>query len=141
MVEPTAEQLTLALESARNGEMPAILSWEMKESERGVRYEELEPGDGISPFYGSSVRMHYYVWLPDGTLVDSTRPDGISTPFEFEPGGRRTIVGWDELVLQLNAGSEAVAVIPWELAYGRNGRRDVPGRTDLVVYVSILRVR
>lgn len=140
-VEPTDGMVSDALAQARQAEMPDVLAWQMETTERGVRFVVLSEGTGDAPFYGDEARVHYYVWLPDGTLVDSTRPDGVSTPFEFELGGRRTIVGWDELALELREGSEAVAVIPWELAYGRDGRGEVPGRTDLVVYMHLLRVR
>jgi len=133
--------LTEALELAQQGERPEIDSWEMQTTERGVRFAVLAEGSGNRPFYGDEVRAHYYVWLPDGTLVDSTRPDGVPTPYETELGNRRSIAGWDELFLQLEEGAKAVAVVPWELAYGRNGRGAIPGRTDITFYVELLRVR
>lgn len=140
-VEPTAGMVQEARDMARNARMPDVQSWQMETTERGVRFFELTEGSGDAPFYGDEARVHYYVWLPDGTLVDSTRPDGVATPYEFELGDRRTIAGWDELALELQEGSEAVAIIPWELAYGRDGRGAIPGRTDLTVYMQLLRIR
>jgi FKBP-type peptidyl-prolyl cis-trans isomerase len=140
-IEPTEEMRSAALEQAQQGQRPDIDLWEMEVTERGVRFTVLSEGEGDAPFYGDEVRAHYYAWLPDGTLVDSTRPDGVATPYETELGDRRSIVGWDELFIQLQEGSKAIAIIPWELAYGRNGRGAIPGRTDITFYVDLLRVR
>jgi FKBP-type peptidyl-prolyl cis-trans isomerase len=140
-VPVTDEMKQDALELARSGEMPDISNWQMDETDDGVRYVILSPGQGPNAWYDDEIRVHYYLWLPDGTLVDSTRPEGVVTPFEFTVGEGRTIAGWDELIQEMNDDAEAIAIVPWELGYGRQGRRNIPGRTDLVFYIEVLSIR
>jgi FKBP-type peptidyl-prolyl cis-trans isomerase len=140
-VEVTGEMKARALEQIDRGEMPDFDSWEMQETDDGVRYVVLRPGEGETAWYDDDVRVHYYLWLTDGTPVDSTRPDGVSKPFEFTVGGRRVIDGWNEVIQVMNDGSRVLAVVPWEMGYGRQGRRNIPGRSDLVFAIELLRIR
>lgn len=140
-VEVTEEMKSRALGRIERAEMPDYEAWRMEETEEGVRYTVLEPGEGETAWYDDDVRVHYYLWLTDGTLVDSTREGGVSKPFEFTVGEGRTIAGWDEIIQEMNEGSRVLAVVPWELGYGRRGRRDIPGRADLVFAIELLRIR
>lgn len=139
-VEVTDAMKEQALEEIAAGEMPDFGSWQMEETDDGVRYVVLSPGTGRNAWYDDEIRVHYYLWLTDGELVDSTRPEGVSRPFEFKVGEGRVIAGWDEIIQEMNEGSEVLAVIPWQLGYGRNGRRNIPGRADLVFYIELLRI-
>ena len=140
-VEVTDAMRSSALEQIDRGEMPDSDSWQMQETDGGVRYVVLEPGEGETAWYDDEVRLHYYLWLTDGTLVDSTREGGVSRPFEFTVGEGRVIDGWDEIIQEMNEGSRVLAVVPWELGYGRRGRRSIPGRADLVFAIELLRIR
>ena len=141
-VEVTDAMRTDALARIAADEMPAYESWQMQETDDGVRFVELVAGSGDNAWYDDEVRVHYKLWLPDGSFVDSTFPNGVSTPFEFTVGDtRRVIEGWHEIIQEMNEGSEVLAVIPWQLGYGRRGRGEVPGRTDLVFAIRVLRIR
>jgi len=144
--EPTVEvsrtMKEQALERIAQDEMPDYRNWEMNQTGDGVRYVVLRPGSGEKAWYDDEVRVHYKLWLTDGTFVDSTFPDGVSSPFEFTVGDtRRVIAGWHEIIQEMSAGTEVLAVIPWELGYGRAGRRNIPRRADLVFYIDLLRIR
>jgi FKBP-type peptidyl-prolyl cis-trans isomerase FkpA len=139
-VEVTDAMKAQAIEQIARGEMPDTTDWEMEQTDDGVRYVVLQPGTGRDAWYDDKVRVHYYLWLTDGELVDSTRPDGVSKPFEFTVGQGRVIEGWDELIQEMNQGSTVIAVVPWQLGYGRNGRRGIPGRADLIFAVELLRI-
>lgn len=139
-VEVTDAMKAEALRTIESGEMPNVQNWEMDETDRGVRYVELTPGSGENAWFNDDVIVHYYLWLTDGTLVDSSRPEGVVTPFDFTVGEGRVIQGWDEIIREMNEGSEVVAIVPWELGYGRNGRRGVPGKADLVFYIRLVRI-
>lgn len=137
----TAEMKTTALEQIAADELPDYSAWEMTEIENGIRYVTLSEGDGEVPWFDNEVRVHYRLWLTDGTLIDSTWPDGVPTPFEFQVGDtRRVIAGWHRIIREIHEGGAVLAVIPWELAYGRNGSRGIPGKADLVFYIRLLRV-
>jgi len=141
-VEVTQAMKEQALERVAQDEMPDYRNWEMNETEDGVRFVVLRPGSGATAWYDDEVRVHYKLWLTDGTFVDSTFPDGVSSPFEFTVGDtRRVIAGWHEIIQQMNEGSEVLAIVPWELGYGRAGRRSIPRRADLVFYIDLLRIR
>ena len=129
-----------ALGHVAAGEMPDYHDWNMVETSDGIRFATLAPGTGRRAWYDDEVRVHYYVWLTDGTLVDSSRPGGVVTPFDFTVGEGRVIAGWEKIVQEMNEGCEVLTVIPWELAYGRRGRGSVPGRADLVFYIKLLRI-
>lgn len=141
-VEVTDAMRADALERIAADEMPDYESWQMQRTDDGVRFVELVPGAGRTAWYDDEVRVHYKLWLTDGTFVDSTFPDGVSTPFEFTVGDtRRVIDGWHEIIQEMNEGSEVLAIVPWELGYGRRGRGDIPGRADLVFSIRVLRIR
>lgn len=140
-VEVTGEMKARALEQIDRGEMPDYSDWRMEETDDGVRYVVLRSGEGETAWYDDDVRVHYYLWLTDGTPVDSTRPDGVSKPFEFTVGGRRVIAGWSEIIQVMNEGSRVLAVVPWQLGYGRRGRSSIPGRSDLVFAIELLRIK
>lgn len=140
-VEVTDAMKQEALAAIEEGRMPDYENWEMEETDGGVRYVVLQPGSGSTAWYDDEVRVHYYVWLTDGTLVDSSRPEGVVSPLEFTVGKGRVMKGWEEVIQEMKVGSRVLAVIPWELAYGRRGGRGVPGRTDLVSYIRLLSIR
>jgi len=141
-VEVTDAMRAEALERIAADEMPEYENWQMQETDDGVRFVELVPGTGRTAWYDDNVRVHYKLWLTDGTFIDSTFPNGVSTPFEFTVGDtRRVIEGWHEIIQEMNEGSEVLAIIPWELGYGRRGRSEIPGRADLVFAIRVLGIR
>lgn len=138
----TDEMKADALEAIARDEMPDFADWEMKETDEGIRFVELAAGSGRKAWYDDEVRVHYTLWLPDGTLVDSTRIDAVSRPFEFTVGDtRRVIASWHRIIQEMNVGSEMLAVVPWREGYGRSGRGNIPGRTDLIFRIRLLRIR
>ncbi len=140
-VAVTPDMKAAALEQIAQNEMPDFSHWEMREIEDGIRYVTLSEGDGKVPWFDDEVRVHYRLWLTDGTLIDSTWPDGVPTPFQFQVGDtRRVITGWHRIIREMQEGEVVLAVIPWELAYGRRGSRGIPGTADLVFYIRLLRI-
>ncbi len=136
----TDEMRAAARVVIERGEMPDWRTWELESTERGVRYIDLVPGTGRRPDWGNTVRVHYHLWLTDGTLVDSSL-ENDATPFEFEVGEGRVVPGWENVVRHLRAGGEYLIVVPPELGYGRRGSRTVPGNATLVFYLEIIGVR
>ena len=108
-------------------------------TESGLKYYDLEVGDGPSPEPGQSVSVHYTGWLEDGTKFDSSLDRG--QPFTFPIGMGQVIAGWDEGVAGMNVGGKRQLVIPAELGYGDRGAGNVipPGAT-LIFDVELLSV-
>jgi peptidylprolyl isomerase len=108
-------------------------------TDTGLKYYDLEVGDGPVPETGQQVTVHYTGWLVDGTQFDSSLDRG--QPFAFVLGAGRVIRGWDEGVASMNVGGRRQLVIPPELAYGERGAGGVipPGAT-LIFEVELLAV-
>jgi FKBP-type peptidyl-prolyl cis-trans isomerase len=136
----SATQKSDALARIEQNSMPDFTDWSFEQTQGGVRYVELSAGSGENAWYGDEVRVNYVLWDPDGRVMDESRPDGIGFHFSFDVGEGNVIEGWDELILEMNTGSKVLAIVPWRLGYGRRGRWDIPGRTDLVFYVELVRI-
>jgi peptidylprolyl isomerase len=109
-------------------------------TDSGLKYYDLEVGDGASPEVGQSVAVHYTGWLEDGTKFDSSLDRG--QPFTFPLGMRQVIPGWDEGVATMKVGGRRQLVIPPELGYGQQGAGGViPPNATLIFEVELLEVR
>src|SRR5436190_5539513 len=85
----------------------------------GLQYEDIRKGVGASPKTGETVRVHYTVWLADGTVFDSSL-DGPPREFVLEPG--KLIKGWLEGLSTMKVDGKRKLVIPPDLAYGAKGK-------------------
>ena len=109
-------------------------------TDSGLKYADLEVGDGPTPENGQTVSVHYTGWLEDGTKFDSSLDRG--QPFSFVLGEGRVIRGWDEGVATMKVGGKRQLVIPPELAYGERGAGAViPPNATLIFEVELLEVR
>lgn len=140
LVEVTDEMKAQALAQIEQRELPDITNWDMERTDGGARFVKLATGDGARAWHGQKARVHYYLWLTDGTLVESTREAGVSRPQEFEIGSRWVIQGWTEVLLEMNVGDRLIAHVPSRLAYGRFERPGIPANSDLIFYVELLRM-
>jgi peptidylprolyl isomerase len=108
-------------------------------TDSGLKYADLEVGDGPTPQNGQTVSVHYTGWLEDGTKFDSSLDRG--QPFSFVLGAGRVIRGWDEGVATMKVGGKRQLVIPPELAYGEGGAGGViPPNATLIFEVELLEV-
>jgi FK506-binding protein 9/10 len=109
----------------------------------GISYEILEEGDGEVVRRGDEISAHYTVFLPDGKMVQSSRPDlGGRGPFDTRVGVGRLIDGWDSAIPGMRVGERRKLFVPSALAYGEAGQgQDIPPDTDLTFEVEILSTR
>jgi FKBP-type peptidyl-prolyl cis-trans isomerase FkpA len=112
---------------------------QMNRTASGLYWQDLEVGTGLAAEIGHTVIIHYNVWLPDGTLVDSSY--GKGAPIEFPVHGGIVIAGMDEGVVGMQLGGRRKLVVRPELAYGRRGRDPVPPLTTLVFEVELVSIR
>lgn len=108
------------------------------ETASGLKYVDLQVGEGPMPQKGQTVTVHYTGTLEDGTPFDSSRDRG---PFQFRIGVGQVIKGWDEGVSTMKVGGRRQLIIPPDLGYGARGAGGViPPNATLVFDVELLGV-
>lgn len=102
-------------------------------TESGLYYEVITEGEGESLEVGDRVTVRYKGKLLTGEEFDSGE-------FTFTLGQGEVIKGWDEGILLLNEGSEAVLYIPSFLGYSSQGTKNIPPFSSLIFEVEVLNV-
>jgi len=103
----------------------------------GLQYEIITPGTGKSPIETDMVKVHYTGTFIDGSKFDSSVERG--TPAEFPLNG--VIKGWTEGLQLMKEGGKFKFYIPYDLAYGENGRPpQIPPASVLIFEVELLEV-
>lgn len=128
-VDPVEAARTLGTET----ENPVV------ETDSGLRYIDVEEGDGSEAKAGDNVSVHYTGWLVSGSQFDSSRDRG--QPFTFPLGVGRVIKGWDEGVAGMKVGGVRKLIIPPDLGYGARGAGPIPPGSTLIFEVELLEVR
>lgn len=101
----------------------------------GLHYEILKEGSGDYPKASDTVKVHYTGTLVDGTVFDSSVERG--EPIEFPLTG--VIAGWTEGVQKINKGGKIKLYVPYQLAYGEEGRPPtIPPAATLIFEVELL---
>ena len=97
-------------------------------------YVDTKIGTGAAVEPKKCLSVQYTGYLVDGTKFDSSRDR--NQPIEFLYGGHRVIPGWDTGFEGMHMGGERRLFIPWELAYGENGRGPIPPKAELIFDVE-----
>ena len=109
-------------------------------TDSGLEYVDQKEGTGAAAKAGDSVSVHYTGWLKSNNKkFDSSLDRG--EPFKFKLGAGNVIKGWDEGVAGMKVGGKRKLIIPWNLAYGEDGRDPkIPPKADLVFEVELLKI-
>jgi peptidylprolyl isomerase len=104
----------------------------------GVEYVVIRKGDGKGSFPSPAdrVEVHY-----DGRFAKSG--EQFDTSYGGDPISfalNRVIPGWTEGLQKMQPGDEFMFWIPWQMAYGESGRREIPPRSDLMFRVELFDV-
>jgi len=106
----------------------------------GLKYYIIQKGKGIKAEAGKNVKVHYTGYFEDGKIFDSSVERG--EPIEFPLGQGRVITGWDEGLALMSVGDKMRFVIPYNLAYGEQGRPPViPEKANLIFDVELIDVK
>ena len=102
-----------------------------------LRYVDVQAGTGDLVAPGEYITVHYTGWLAsDGTKFDSSVDRG--QPFTFPQGAHRVIAGWDLGFAGMRVGGKRRLFIPYQLAYGEEGRAPIPPKSDLIFDVELV---
>lgn len=108
----------------------------VKTTPSGLQYEVLKQGTGPKPSLNDSVEVHYAGTLINGTEFDNSYKRGETITFALQG----VIRGWTEGLQLMSPGSKYKLFIPFELAYGIEGRPGIPGGATLVFEVELIKV-
>lgn len=110
----------------------------IQRTDSGLMFIEITEGTGETPpSEASNVKVHYTGYLVDGVKFDSSVDRGMPATFPLN----RVIKGWTEGVGSMKVGGKRKLIIPFDLAYGANGRPPtIPGRATLIFDVELLEV-
>ncbi|MCL1835945.1 MAG: FKBP-type peptidyl-prolyl cis-trans isomerase [Treponema sp.] len=114
---------------AENSQKPGIMI-----TESGLQYEVITEGDGPKPDPIDMVRVHYEGTLLDGSVFDSSYARGEPAEFSL----MMVIPGWTEGLQLMSVGSKYRLFIPSDLAYGPQGRPQIPPYSTLIFEVELL---
>jgi FKBP-type peptidyl-prolyl cis-trans isomerase FklB len=103
----------------------------------GLQYEVIKSGNGKTPTTADKVTTHYTGTLVDGTKFDSSVDRG--TPATFPVTG--VIKGWTEALQLMKEGDKWRLFIPYQLAYGPQGRPgSIPPAAMLIFEIELIKV-
>ncbi|MBN2682707.1 MAG: FKBP-type peptidyl-prolyl cis-trans isomerase [Bacteroidales bacterium] len=104
----------------------------------GLQYIVVEKTEGKKAKFGKSVKVHYTGYLDDGSIFDSSVKRG--QPIDFTLGVGKVIAGWDEGVALMKQGEKFRLIIPYNLAYGEQGKGGIPPKARLTFDVELVDV-
>jgi FKBP-type peptidyl-prolyl cis-trans isomerase FklB len=102
----------------------------------GLQYKIITDTTGPMPMDGDDVTTHYTGSFIDGKIFDSSVQRG--TPATF--GVNQVIKGWTEALKLMPKGSKWELYIPYDLAYGPEGRSSIPPYSTLIFQIELLSI-
>lgn len=103
----------------------------------GLRWRRISgDSNGAHPAPTDQVTVHYVGTFADGREFDSSIARGEPATFPLN----RVIEGWQEGVALMGVGDKVELAIPWQLAYGPDGKGPIPGGATLLFTVELLSV-
>ncbi|MGE0706580.1 MAG: FKBP-type peptidyl-prolyl cis-trans isomerase [Planctomycetota bacterium] len=109
----------------------------VKKTASGLQYKVLKEGEGPQPKPTDTVTVHYTGKLIDGKVFDSSVQRGQPTSFPLN----RVIPGWTEGLQLMKVGAKYELYVPYQLAYGPEGRPPtIPAYATLVFEVELLKI-
>jgi uncharacterized damage-inducible protein DinB len=103
-----------------------------------LRYIDTRLGTGAAAAPGMEYTVHYTGWLRDGTKFDSSAG---KEPLKFVQGRRQVISGWEMGFEGMKVGGTRRLFLPYQLAYGEQGRGPIPPKAELIFDVELLAVK
>jgi uncharacterized damage-inducible protein DinB len=100
-----------------------------------LRYVDIREGSGAPGKAGQQFAVRYTGWLRDGTKFDSSEG---KDPLKFVQGRREVIPGFDAGFEGMKVGGKRRIFIPWQLAYGEQGRGKIPPKAELIFDVELM---
>ena len=105
----------------------------------GLQCIDLKAGSGPAAQIGSVVSFEYTGWLADTNRKFDSSYDHHAEPFPVLLGGKAVIVGMEEGLTGLKAGSIRRLIIPPALGYGAQGQPpNIPANATLIFDITLV---
>lgn len=104
----------------------------------GVQYAVLAEGSGAEAKAGDKVKLHFSMFLADGTLIDSTL--SRFSPVAITIGRGDVFAGLDRSVPGMKVGEKRKLVVPPELGAGKEARGPIPANSTLIFEVQLVSI-
>ncbi len=114
----------------KNRKKPGI-----SETDSGLQYQVLEPGDGEHPSADSYVTIHQRVLLLNGSVIGDTFKDNKPEEVSMQ----EMIEGYREGIMLMKKGARFKLFVPPELAWGKKGTGNkIPHNATLIFDVRLI---
>ena len=100
----------------------------------GLYYVIYEPGGTNHPTKKSSVSANYKGYLTDGTIFDSSYPNGKPSELDLKV----VVEGWREGMQLIGAGGKIQLFVPSELGYGSSAAGIIPANSVIIFDVEMV---
>ncbi len=105
----------------------------------GLTIQDTVVGSGVAAERGSTVSIHYRLFLNRGDLVQDTRSSGA--PYQIQLGRRHVIAGLERGVIGMRVGGQRELVVSPHLAYRDEGVAGIiPANAVLRFEIELLNV-
>lgn len=101
-----------------------------------LAYVDTQVGTGALAAPHKWYTIHYTGYLTDGTKFDSSRDR--NEPIVIQIGEHQVIRGWDTGFAGMHVGGKRRLFIPYQLAYGAQGRPPIPPNAELIFDVEFI---
>lgn len=118
---------------------PPIDAKEWKKQKSGLEIWDVKEGKGEAAKEGATVTIHYTGWLTDdkATKFDSSLDRGEKATFPLN----KLIKGWQEGIPGMKPGGVRRLKIPYDLAYGEEGRGKIPAKATLIFEIELFEAK
>ena len=108
----------------------------LESSSFSLSYIDVKVGTGPLAAPHKWYSVHYTGYLTDGTKFDSSVDRG--EPIDIAYGQHQVIPGWDTGFDGMRVGGKRRLFIPYQLAYGNNGKPPIPPKSELIFDVELV---
>ena len=105
----------------------------------GLCYEIVAPGEGPNPKPTDTLTAHCVGLLVNGTEFLNSLKMQQGQPIEFQLD--QVIPGWTEGLQKIAKGGKIKLYVPPHLAYGDDGRQNIPPGSTLIFEIQILEIK
>ena len=110
----------------------------LESSSFSLDYIDVKVGAGELAAPHKWYTVQYTGYLVDGTKFDSSYDHPGAEPFTIAYGQHQVIPGWDTGFDGMRVGGKRRLFIPYQLAYGNNGKPPIPPKAELIFDVELV---